>query len=165
MASQESIAFLEAVVGRPSGDAGCPCEIGEERKKTAGQSGAEESGKVLVRVIALQEETQEQFAASGARDGVPLKTVLLAAHMKAMQVLSGQSDLNHWSDAQRAPGSGGRRADSWTVLNNGSVSAEARERQLETTDSETFAAEHADRAAPPLSDGGSAGTDGWGSVV
>jgi len=44
-----------------------------------------------VRVIALQEETQEQLQHLAREMGVPLKTVLLAAHMKAMQVLSGQS--------------------------------------------------------------------------
>jgi amino acid adenylation domain-containing protein len=92
MASQESIAFWKQLL---EGHRATPVPLRDWRgeEKTAGQSGAEESGKVLVRVIALQEETQEQLQHLAREMGVPLKTVLLAAHMKAMQVLSGQSDL------------------------------------------------------------------------
>jgi len=61
--------------------------------------------------------------------GVPLKTVLLAAHMKALQVVSGQFGSHHWSGAQRAPEVEGGR-DSWTVPEYGSVSAEAGERAV-----------------------------------
>jgi aryl carrier-like protein len=92
MASQESIAFWKQLL---EGHRATPVPLRDWRgeEKTAGQSGAEESGKVLVRVIALQEETQEQLQHLAREMGVPLKTVLLAAHMKALQVVSGQSDL------------------------------------------------------------------------
>jgi len=74
MASQESIAFWKQLL---EGHRATPVPLRDWRgeEKTAAESRAEESGEVLVRVIALQEETQEQLQHLAREMGVPLKTV------------------------------------------------------------------------------------------
>jgi aryl carrier-like protein len=86
MASEASMAFwkqmLEGHTATPA-----PLRDWNAEERPAG------SGKRSVRVIEISNETLDRLRRLAQELGTPLKTVLLAAHMKALQALSGQSDV------------------------------------------------------------------------
>jgi len=85
-----------------------------------------------------------------------LKTVLLAAHMKRCRTERAVGS-HHWSDAQRAPEVEGGEQILGLFLNTVPFRLKLESGSWRQLIRKTFAARTADRAAPPLSDGGSAG--------
>ncbi len=55
--------------------------------------GAEKPAGETLRIIAISSGTQDRLRYIAREMGIPLKTVLLSAHLKALQVLSGQLDI------------------------------------------------------------------------
>jgi amino acid adenylation domain-containing protein len=86
MASQESITFWKRML---EGHTPTPVPL----RDWCEEEGPASSGEMVVQAIAMSEETQNQLQQLAREIGTPLKTVLLAAHMKALQVLTGQSDV------------------------------------------------------------------------
>jgi len=86
MASEESIAFWRQMLDVHTVTPVPLREWGEEGELAG-------PGDAVVREIAMSGDTQQQLQHLAREMGTPLKTVLLAAHMKALQVLSGQSDV------------------------------------------------------------------------
>ena len=88
LASEQSLAFWKQSL---EGHTATPVPLRDWRPQQPGEPAG--SGNPQVRMIAVSEQTQEQLRQLAREMGTPLKTVLLAAHMKALQVLSGQSDV------------------------------------------------------------------------
>ncbi|HYM75979.1 MAG TPA: amino acid adenylation domain-containing protein, partial [Candidatus Dormibacteraeota bacterium] len=86
MASEECVTFWKQML---EGHTVTPVPLRDWRAKEK----PARSGATLVRLIAISENTREQLQRLAQENGTPLKTVLLAAHMKALQVLSGQPDV------------------------------------------------------------------------
>jgi aryl carrier-like protein len=84
LASEESITFWKQML---DGHTATPVPLREWRAKGRPASSGE------MRVIEVGPDTQKRLQRLALESGVPLKTVLLTAHMKALQVLSGEQDV------------------------------------------------------------------------
>ncbi|HEY6351239.1 MAG TPA: amino acid adenylation domain-containing protein, partial [Candidatus Angelobacter sp.] len=86
MAAEESITFWKQML---QGHMVTPVPL----RDWLGEETPASSAEMLVRVIEMGEDTQDRLRHLARENETPLKTVLLAAHMKALQVLTGQSDV------------------------------------------------------------------------
>jgi amino acid adenylation domain-containing protein len=86
LASAESLAFWKRML---EGHVATPVPLQHWREEESRNSTFE----APVQEIAISEDTQNRLQRTARDMGVPLKTVLLAAHVRALQVLSGQDDV------------------------------------------------------------------------
>jgi amino acid adenylation domain-containing protein len=86
MASEESLAFWRQTLQEFTLTPAPLTDLNEEKKLA-------DPGKIPARAIVISEDTQNQVRILAREMRVPLKTVLLAAHMKVLQMLSGQRDV------------------------------------------------------------------------
>ena len=86
LASEESIAFWKQLL---EGHTVTPVPLKDWRPNAGERPGQ----GITAQEIALGEHTQQRLQQLAREMSAPLKTVLLAAHMKALQLLSGQPDV------------------------------------------------------------------------
>ena len=110
-------------------------------------------GQLGVQTVPLSEELSAGLKSLAQRAGVPLKSVLLAAHVRVMGLVGNQADVLTGLVANSRPGRVGRRTGAGPVPQHAALAARADRRQLAGTVPGRVPGRAGTAAPPPLPHG------------